>query len=113
MSPDQRTDDHRQIQGGRKKEKHSQSHKKNKEELPLKYLQGRNRIGSSQLGDPKWQYIHKDTSPANSSMLPFIDYNFIQSRARKRRGTAARFVSTEMTQLIWLARGEQKWKSKA
>lgn len=75
MNLDQRTDDCRQIQGGRKKEKQSQTHthKKKKGRIAFEIFARNEQDDSSQLDDPKWQYIHEETSSANSFMLPFID----------------------------------------
>lgn len=69
---------------------------------------------SSQLRDPKWQYINEEHHLQIALCFPLlIKGNFIESRAWKQRGTVARFIRNEITQLIGLARGEQKWKSKA
>jgi len=69
MNPDQRTDAQTDTRRKKKEETFSEPQKK---EWLFKYLQGTG--DSSQLDDPKWQHICEDASPANSIMLPFINF---------------------------------------
>lgn len=47
--------------------------KKKKGRIAFEIFARNEQDDSSQLDDPKWQYIHEETSSANSFMLPFID----------------------------------------
>lgn len=69
MNAGQKTDNSRQIQGGEKKEEHSQMHKE-----IFEILQGRKKEEDSSLpADPKWQWINEDASPAMSFGIHLID----------------------------------------